>query len=179
MRIRRPLIPTSILAAAAAAVLAAGCGAGSSQPTSSGATTAAPTDLASKAVAFGNCVRSHGLPGYPDPSVTQSGGRTTTHISPGTLDPNTELFKSATRSCVHLFPELGAASGTVSPKELLFASCMRGHGVPNFPDPDHDGTFTLVASIDQQDPQFKRAITACATLEPSSLSILTQPPSNS
>jgi hypothetical protein len=179
MRFRRPLIPTSLLAAAAVAVLAAGCGAGSEPPTGSGAAHAATTDLASETVAFATCMRSHGLPGYPDPKVSQSAGHSSMRISPGGLDPNSQVFKSATRTCGHLLPELGAPSGAVGPKELRFASCMRGHGVPSFPDPDHDGAFTLPAEIDQQAPQFKRAITDCATFEPSSLSILTQPPSSS
>ena len=60
-----------------------------------------------------------------------------------------------------------------------FASCMRTNGVPNFPDPDHDGAFTLPSAVDQQAPQFQRAMNACANVEPSSLSILNQPPGSS
>jgi hypothetical protein len=56
---------------------------------------------------------------------------------------------------------------------------MRTHGVPNFPDPDHDGVFTLPTGVDQPAPQFQRATTACANVEPNSLSILNQPPGSS
>jgi len=61
-------------------------------------------------------------------------------------------------------------------QELRFASCMRTHGVPNFPDPGHDGAFTLPSGVGQQAPEFQRATKACASVEPSSLSILNQPP---
>jgi hypothetical protein len=181
MRCRRPLIPTFV-AAAAVAVLAAGCG-GSSPPTSSARPAAATTDLAGEAVAFAACMRSHGLSSYPDPQVSQSAGHAQMTISPGGLDPNSPAFKSATRACGHLLPELGSASGAISPQEqaqdLRFASCMRTHGVPNFPDPDHHGAFTLPSGVDQQAPQFLRATKACANVEPSSLSILNQPPGSS
>jgi hypothetical protein len=56
---------------------------------------------------------------------------------------------------------------------------MRTHGVPNFPDPAHDGAFTLPSGVDQQAPQFQRAMKACANVEPNSLSILNQPPASS
>ena len=42
---------------------------------------------------------------------------------------------------------------------------MRAHGVPSFPDPGHDGAFTLPSGLDQQAPQFQRATTACANVE--------------
>ncbi|MGH2850329.1 MAG: hypothetical protein ACRDLP_06900 [Solirubrobacteraceae bacterium] len=103
-------------------------------------------------------------------------------ISPGGLDPNSPAFMSATHACGHLLPG-GTARKSVSPKEqaqdLIFASCMRTHGVPSFPDPDHDGVFTLPSEIDQQSSKFQRALTACAKVEPSSTSILTQPPRSS
>ena len=183
MRCRRPLIPTFVIAAAAVAVLAAGCGGGSSPPASSARPAAAATDLAGEAMAFAACMRSHGLSGYPDPQVSQSAGHVQIRISPGGLDPNSPAFKSATHACGHLLPGGGSPSSAVSPQEqaqdLRFASCMRTHRVPNFPDPDHDGVFTLPSGVDQQAPQFQRATKACANVEPSSLSILNQPPGSS
>ncbi len=179
MRCRRPLIPTSVISVAAVAMLAAGCGGASSPPTSS-ARPAATTDLAGDAVAFAACVRSHGLSGYPDPQVSQSAGHGQMTISPGGLDPNSPAFKSATRACGHLLPDGGSPSGAINSQEhaqeLRFASCMRTHGVSNFPDPDHDGIFTLPSGVDQQAPQFQRAMKACANVEPSSSSILSQSP---
>jgi len=182
MRCRRPVIPAFVAAAAAAvAVLAAGCG-GSSPPTSSARPAAATTDLAGSALAFAACMRSHGLSGYPDPQVSQSAGHGSVHISPGGLDPNSPAFKSATRACGHLMPG-GGAPAAISRQEqaqdLRFATCMRTHGVPNFPDPGHDGAFTLPSGVDQQAPLFQSATKACTNVEPNSLSILNQPPSGS
>ncbi len=182
MRCRRPLIPTFAIAAAAVAVLAAGCGGGSSLPTSStGQGTA--TGLAGEAVAFAGCMRSHGLSRYPDPQVSQSAGHAQVTISPGGLDPNSPAFRSATHACGRLLPGAGSTVHAVSAQEqaqdLRFASCMRTNRVPNFPDPDHDGAFTLPSAVDQQAPQFQRAMNACANVEPSSLSILNQPPGSS
>jgi hypothetical protein len=182
MRCRPPLIRTFVVPAAAVALLAAGCGSGSSPPTSSASHDAATTDLAGEAVAFADCMRSHGLSSYPDPRVSQSAGHGSVTISPGGLDPNSPAFKSAGRACGHLLPGIGSPSGA-SPQEraqdLRFASCMRAHGIPSFPDPDRDGAFTLPSGVDQQAPQFQRATKACANVEPSSLSILNQPPGHS
>lgn len=182
MRCRRPLVPTFVIATTAA-VLAAGCGGGSSPPTSSSRPAADTTNVAESAMAFAACVRSHGLSSYPDPQVSESGTRVQITISPGGLDPASPAFKSATRACGHLMPGGGSRSRSISGQEqaedLRFASCMRTHGVPNFPDPDRDGAFTLPSGDNQQAPQFERATTACTNVEPSSLSILNQPPGSS
>jgi hypothetical protein len=48
---------------------------------------------------------------------------------------------------------------------------MRVHGVTVFPDPGQDGAFNLPAQIDQQAPQFHRAMQACTTQQPTDLSM--------
>ena len=182
MRHHRQLIPTFAVAAAAVALLVAGCGGGGSPPNSSAGPGAATTDAAGAAVAFAGCMRSHGLSSYPDPKVSASPGHVSMTISPGGLDPNSPAFKSASQACHHLLPG-GGGPAAISPQEqaqdLRFASCMRTHGVPSFPDPGHDGAFTLPVGVDQQAPEFQRAMKACANVEPSSLSILYQPPASS
>ena len=173
---RRPPFIPALLVAAAAALFAAGCGSGE-PPSASGS--AATTDPAGAYLAFAGCMRSHGLPGYPDPRVSASAGHLSVAISPGRADPNSPAFKSASHICGHLLPTNGAPAAG-DPKQqaqdIRFASCMRTRGVPNFPDPDHDGAFTLPSGLDQQSPQFQRATKACANVEPNSLSILDQPP---
>jgi hypothetical protein len=182
MRYCRPFIPTFVIATAAA-VLVAGCGGGSSPATSSARPATDTTNLAEDAMAFAACVRSHGLSSYPDPQVSASADHVQITISPGGLDPTSPAFKSATHACGHLMPGGGSPSRAISTQEqaqdLRFASCMRTHGVPNFPDPDRDGAFTLPSADNQQAPQFQRATTACTNVEPSSLSILNEPPSSS
>jgi hypothetical protein len=176
MRCRRSLTPT--FAVAAVAVLAAGCGGGSSPPASS-ATAAA--NVGQQFVAFAVCMRSHGVPGYPDPQVSSSGNHTQVRISPGNADPNSPAFKSADRACHNLMPNGGKPVNGAHDQvqDLTFADCMRSHGVPNFPDADRSGVFTLPSTIDQQAPQVQRATKACASVEPSSLSILNKPPGSS
>jgi hypothetical protein len=123
-------------------------------------------------------MRSHGLPSYPDPQVSESGNHGSVKLSPGGL-ARTPAFRSASRDCGHLRPD-GGAPAAISAQEqaqdLEYARCMRSHGVPSFPDPDHDGVFSLPSGIDQQAPPFQRATRACAQTQPSSLSIDNQPP---
>jgi len=46
-----------------------------------------------------------------------------------------------------------------------FAQCMRGHGVPSFPDPNSNGQFTLAitkgGSLDPNSATYKSALQAC------------------
>jgi hypothetical protein len=111
--------------------------------------------------------------------VSGSGTGVQVRISPGTADPNSPAFKTAGGACHHLWPGLAspaASSGQEQKQDVTFADCMRSHGVPGFPDADRHGAFTLPATIDSQAPQFQRATRACGDVEPSSLSILDQPP---
>jgi hypothetical protein len=127
-------------------------------------------------------MRSSGVSGYPDPQVTGSGNGVQVRISPGTANPDSPAFRAADRACHHLLPGLvstSASSGQDHEQDLKFADCMRSHGVPDFPDADRDGAFTLPSTMNQQAPQFERATTACAHAEPNSLSILTQSPAGS
>jgi hypothetical protein len=170
MRYRRPLVPTFF--AAAAAVLAAGCGGGSSPPNTSARPTAAAI-VGQQFVAFAVCMRSHGVPGYPDPQVSSSATHMQITISPGSADPNSPAFKSADHACHNLMPNGGkpASGGLYQAQDLTFAACMRSHAVPGFPDADRDGAFTLPSAINQQAPGFQHAMQACSKIEPASLSI--------
>lgn len=178
MRYRRPLTPT-LGVAAAVAVLAAGCG-GASSPTSSARPTAAAT-VGKQFVAFAVCMRSRGVPNYPDPQISSSANHLQVTISPGNTDPNSPASKSADHACHYLLPNGGTPVNGArdQTQELMFADCMRSHAVPNFPDADHDGVFNLPSTIDQQAPAFLGAIHACQKVQPSSLSILNQPPGTS
>jgi hypothetical protein len=57
-------------------------------------------------------------------------------------------------------------------KAAKFASCMRTHGVTQFPDPPASGNFTIDeiangSSLDTSSPAFTQALGACKALEPS------------
>jgi hypothetical protein len=121
-------------------------------------------------------MRAHGVSDYPDPQVSGSGNRVQIKISPGSANVDSPAFRSANHVCHHLLP-FGGAQGAGSnsaqqrAQDVRYADCMRSHGVPAFPDPDHDGVFTLPATVDEQAPAFVHATHACRNAEPSSLSI--------
>jgi hypothetical protein len=169
-----------VVVVATVAGLLAGCG-GASAVSSGGRPSTAKFEA--QFVGFAGCMRSHGLPSYPDPRFASSGDGEQVRISPGSLDPNSPAFRSADAACHHLLPNggSGASNGAISAqaraREVGFADCLRAHGVPDFPDPDRDGAFTLPSGLDPQAPQVQRAIQACASVEPSSLVINQAAPS--
>ena len=184
MRCRRPLIPTFAIAAAAVAVLAAGCGGGNSLPAGSARPAAAATDFAGDAMAFAACVRSHGLSSYPDPQVSQSAGhdadqhlagRTRSHL-PSVQVGHARLRSSFARRgiTVQCHQPTGAGSRTSATRP----ACARTESRTS-PIPTTTGSSPCPSAVDQQAPQFQRATRACANVEPSSLSILNQPPGSS
>jgi hypothetical protein len=171
---RGPVILTLGAALAASSLLVTGCGgstAGSSNSPS-------PQAQASRQVlGYATCMRSHGVGGYPDPVVSSSGNSVKVTMSPGSANPDSPAFRSADRACHHLLSnggEQGGAGGSSAQQQaqdVKFAECMRSHGVPGFPDPDHDGVFTLPATIHEQAPAFLRATGLCQKVHPTSLSI--------
>jgi hypothetical protein len=84
-------------------------------------------------LAFSECMRSHGVPNFPDPSP--GGG---IHLSSG-MNPFSPAFKAAQTSCHKLLP--GGGPGAAHPtaqaeaQTLEISQCMRQHGVSGFPDP--------------------------------------------
>ena len=74
-----------------------------------------------------------------------------------------------------------SASAPTYAQELALAQCMRGHGVPNFPDPNASGGYTLTSngsvegaggsSIDIDSSQVQAAYGDCRHLLPGGPSI--------
>jgi hypothetical protein len=171
------LLPAMALPALVA-VLAAGCGGTSANPgvanlgtvtttTTSSSGNGASSDTSKESVgrAFSACMRSHGVPNFPDPS--SSGG---IQIN-GSIDPNSPQFQAAQRVCQKLLPAGGAPSPAQQAKMqaqlLKFSACMRSHGEPNFPDPQFPSgggarlSITRGSGIDPQSPQFQQAQNFC------------------
>lgn len=175
----------------AAGVLAlAGCG-GSRTPSVAAVSTAATRSAATStataaggrdpALAYGECMRSHGVSQFPDP--TPGGGL----VIPNSIDPSSPAFQAAQTKCQKLMPgPAGLAPGTTTHPDphwlaqmIKAAQCMRADGVPNFPDPttrvphpdtaggggivsDIDGVvFSFPHTIDTQSPAFVRAARRC------------------
>lgn len=141
----------AIVATAALAAVAAGCGGGPSTG-SDGSPSAGGSTSSSSAVAYSACVRSHGVPKYPDPD---SNGQ----LPKGDAQQygvSSYQYLAAQRACRNLLPTGGSLqqqedqcmqNNDCSPalvRQMLvadrqLAQCMRSHGVPNFPDPTNGG----------------------------------------
>jgi hypothetical protein len=171
---RRATIAALVLAAAASALLAAGCGGGSSgsgvAQVASTTTNTYSSSGSSKGnpVAYAACMRSHGVPLFPDPNRRGA-------ISPGKgVDPNSPQFRKAQGACRSLLPagigNTTAGRSQLSPQQqallLRYAKCMRSHGLPNFPDPTSHGLALEPDQVDTRSPQFQAADKICRSLLP-------------
>ena len=142
------------------AVLLGACS-GSGDPASGSPGTASSPSGSSQsgAVAFAQCVRSHGVPNFPDPQ----NGR---FLISGAVQSNPN-FQSAVQTCQHLLGPGGATNGgSNNSQRLAFAHCMQTHGVPQFPDPPANGAFSLPPGVNSNSPQFQKAWQECQSLLP-------------
>lgn len=94
------------------------------------------------------CMRSHGVPDFPDPPSGSGGGNLIQESSRGSISVTVDghklnvsgpAFQRAMQTCQKLQPQGPPISGAQLAKlqkgALKMAECMRSHGVPNFPDP--------------------------------------------
>ena len=172
MRCRPPLMPASVVAVAAFSLLAAGCGGGGSpgvasvaSSTTAAATTTQNGTLAS-AFAFARCMRSHGIPGWPDPN--SQGFFDKSKLRP--LGLNVARVRALENGPCNI-PLPSHQGYTITPTDradyLRAAACMRSHGFSAFPDPTFpDGNVSLhiPSSINTNTPKFKSAATTCTKL---------------
>jgi hypothetical protein len=143
----------AIIAAAGLTLLAAACG--SSQASTSSTARAGAAATASTGVAFTQCMHSHGIPDYPAP---QGNGQLQKITSGQQVGVSDATLRSASTACQSLWPyqALTQAQQQQELTEYLkFAQCMRGKGLPKFPDPTATGgrvVFVLNTSQDGFDP---------------------------
>jgi hypothetical protein len=170
-------IAAAIIAAAALALLAAACG-GSPSSTGSGGSSNAGGSTNSQMLAFSQCMRSHGVPKFPDPS---SGNVKVERAQE--YGVSTSQLQAAENDCLHLLPP--GADDQFPPAEVQlllpgmrrFSQCMRSHGVPNFPDPTTDSQGRPVFDLSDagfslqqsHSPQFTSLMNECGHLLPSQL----------
>jgi hypothetical protein len=133
-----PRALAALVVLAGVAVLIAGCGGGSSlgvasissSGTSSGRSSSSsstpsgggvrfvgvapsPAQRAGAEVAgllFSRCMRSHGVPDFPDPP-SASGGAIRFGVGGGGIDPIAPLFRKAQRICISFLSRRGAGAG--------------------------------------------------------------------
>jgi hypothetical protein len=150
---------------AAAALLTAACGGGVS-PVSAAQT------AYQKAVAFSQCMRAHGVPGFPDP---QSNGAILTSPQ-DRLAQGSPTFVAANKACQHLLPKIrpmtAAQQRRVTAQLLKLVACMRAHGIPNMADPVVNASGIEMAmpnGIKPNSPVFQSAQRACQRFRPTGL----------
>jgi hypothetical protein len=162
---RRTLVATLALIA----LLSAGCGASApSKTTSSSSAKAGTVEKAAtaqdKAVKFSECIRSHGVPHFPDPDAKGE-------FNFG-IDVGPEVWRQAVAACKDLQPPGSLSSRRTAKQQstaLKFAQCMRDHGVKDFPDPVNGEPLidtTKIPSLGNRspvtDPVFRPAMDTCS-----------------
>jgi hypothetical protein len=157
---RRARPEAVITVMAATALLAAACG-GSPSSAGFGGSPNAGGSANSQALAYSRCVRSHGIPNFPDPD--SSGQIPKEKILQ--LGVSDSRLRAATGACTHLNPYSSSGSQPTAgaqtiAERLSFSRCMRAHGVPNFPDPNDTGNYDL-HGIDPHSPVVKSAALTC------------------
>lgn len=144
--------PVAAVAAAGFVLLPTGC-AGSAAPTST------PSRHVNDALAFARCMRSHGVPQFPDPDAQGDFPSFQTGVSKQTST-------AANGACKHLLSSGGTPGTPEQLREKLafgvkVAGCLRASGFPNFPDPTRLGSQSLPSGVDLNSPAFRAAETAC------------------
>ena len=176
MRCRRPLGLTTV--AVVAVMFVAGCGGGSSpgvanvssstSTSSGGSPTQAQLQQEQQAATrFAQCMRSHGMPNFPDPSVAPRAFK-------NAFNTHSPVFQPAYTACGHLMPAGHATNQNTASTQaqtvglLAFARCLRSHGFPSFPDPTSSGQLThemlAAAKIDLHQPALVQAADACTAV---------------
>jgi hypothetical protein len=148
----------ALLVAACGGSSSTGAGGGASATSGGSSGTTAGDALYQQELSYSKCMRSHGVPGFPDPPAPGAGAYRPT--SPATTDTTSPVYQQAANACQHLRPGggLSNAEQVQQMSQLLkFAVCVRAHGEPDFPDP------TLVNGV----PNFNPADTSLNLNNPS------------
>lgn len=159
---RLALMAFAIALAAMAEVTA--CSATPSTPTAASTATSTPSV---DPVAFARCMRSHGLPNFPDPD-TQGNIQASSGPGSGAMQQNSPQYASAYAACKSLLPPAHTKGSQFRQQLLNYAKCMRGRGIKDFPDPNSQGELVMNKSgdLDPSSPLFKRALSACKQYQP-------------
>jgi hypothetical protein len=163
----------TLAALIAAALPLAACGSSGSNSSGTTGTNAAAPAKYNQALQFAQCMRSHGVPNFPDPKANGNGGMQI-ESTPGStkvngVSVNGPAFRSAMQACRSKLPNGGhpqPLSAARRQQMLQFSQCMRNHGITNFPDPTFSGggaqlLFHAGSGLDPNSPAFKAAQKAC------------------
>lgn len=179
---------------AAVVLIAAGCSHSSSAPRvadirpAAGRSGSASSSPPANALAFSQCMRSHGVPNFPDPGSDAQVPK----ADPQNFGVSASRLQAAQRACQDLYPAAALAqcqgTGICSPaarQALLgrmrdFANCMRAHGISNWPDPSVDsqgrpGFRGPAADVPPGSPTDHAANEECHQLLPAGVGVLGAP----
>jgi hypothetical protein len=135
-------------------LIAAGCGGSSAN----GDTTTGQSSHVADALSFARCMRSHGVPHFPDPRPDGSFPPFSTGVSKQISSAANDTCKQRIRSGVTATPQQRQTKLAFGVK---VAECMRTHGYPTLPDPTALGSNALPAGIDANSPRFQSTETDC------------------
>jgi hypothetical protein len=172
-RNRGPRRAGALAVAAAVAMLTAACGGGSAPPSAS-----APTYA--QVLALAQCMRSHGVPNFPDPDTAGGYAVTSNGSIEGaggsSIDIGSSQAQAAYSDCQHLpgAPSISQLERKVQheqqarPEVLKWEQCVRSHGGPDFAGGLGGQSPALgnKGAINPTSPQFQAALAACQHLLP-------------
>ena len=175
----------ALIATAALALLATACGASNGNhvaqlsrtaTTSNSSSNVSTGHASSDPLAYSRCMRSNGVPNYPDPSRGTVLPDGLPKVAFQELGVSSSQFAAAESACAHLLPNGGASTAAASQQTLSdvvrFSACMRSHGVPNWPDPTTISGglgFNLIGiqpPVDTNSLQFQHSLHKCGHLMP-------------
>ena len=132
-------------------------------------------------VEFSVCIRSHGIPNYPDPGPTFL-----KFVS--RIDVTSPRFVAAAEKCLKHIPGFSVpspnpqAADKAASRAVGFAACMRRHAIADFPDPQviNGRSITRIQSdnhpdLDPNSPLLKHAAKTCQSVDPGELSSILGP----
>ena len=170
---RRSALLGALLISLAVTLAACSGGSPSSDPTTTTTTSSggssssgASNSVTQQALKYAQCMRSHGVTNYADPSPGKAQS-----IGGSGLDTNSPTYQAAASACQKYQPTAGnSTDGGPTPgaqtAQLKFAECMRSHGVTNFPEGNSSGGQQSLSQygIDTNSPTFQKANQACSSL---------------
>ena len=166
-----------VVIAAAASVLAGCGGSGQTPPSAQGSSPVDAQAAAAVAHQLAQCIRDHGVPDFPDLVQTADGGW---DVPSGTPLPP-EAAQQACKSLADQLPGGSSGNKREDPKVTAeqmdawrkWSACVRQQGIPDWPDPNPDGTFTLPSRLAADTSIAKKVfdLTACTPLRPQGLGL--------
>jgi hypothetical protein len=154
----------SAILAALLAAAAAGCGGAHAAPPAATASSAANLARAWHQVVL--CARAHGMPNLQDPQIDPASGKAN---FPNGLTIPAETRRACQTMANRLIPDAQPDQPPTAAQLAslrAFAQCLRQRGVPNWPDPNPDGTFSPPPEIAHAlKSAFRSQLDACSHLK--------------